>query len=1029
MWTKSVLSAGRPELSAGAGMLDDVSTCRVSPVLVGRSEHLTVLAQTLAAVRTGQPATLLVGGEAGVGKTRLVSEFAARAASGDRLLAGGCLELGASGLPFAPFTAILRQLVRELGAGGIGELLAGRASRELGRLLPELGEAAGHDDEAYEGEARARLFEQLLALFGRLAAAGPVTLIIEDAHWADPSTRDLLTFLIVNQQMLPGLLIVVTFRSDELHRTHPLRKLLAELGRIGWVDRIEVPRLSRAEAAEQIAAILGHDPAARLVDNVYRRSEGNPLFVEHLIECGCEVPDSLRDLVLASVQRLPEETRELLRVASPAGARFGPALLAQVSGLDADELPRTLRPAVAGNVLVAEADGYQFRHALIQEAMHEDLLPGEHSRLHARYADAISADPSLVPAGRAAISVAHHWYAAHDVTWALISAWQAAAEAGRVLAHSEQLSMLSRVLELWDSVADAADRIGTDRVSVLEAAVRVSHFTGESDRGIALATSALAELDATAAPARAARLLDQRANLAAWLGRGAGVDDLRAALALVSDGNNERERARVLASLSHLLYKERADTSARAAAQEALVLARREGDPAIAARALNTLAMVDGCTGLNYAGVLELLAEARAAAEQVHDYHLVVTTSINESHTLEGMGEHLRAADVASRGRADAQKFGLSRTNGTVLAVNVVEPLVSAGEWDRAAAVLAEALSMPTTGSHRESLWRLAGDLALARGDLAAAQEALSRAGELLAPMSYRDQSHLPHSRLLIGVRCATGEFADALAHARDAIGRYDLQASPRYAWQFLAAAAGAAADVAELPPAVRTEREAELAQSVLDLVRSEAAKLEASGPWQQAQQQTVRAELDRAGLVPGRLASWQDAAAAWQALGEPYPQAVALFRVAEAALTGGDGGTATESLRSAAALAGRVGAARLGEQIAILARRARIDLITDRAGGSGGADGRPAQPPGPVAQSQRLGLTPREFEVLRLVTDGHSNAAIASELFISAKKVSVHVSNILAKLGVSGRGEAAATAHRLRLFDQVQPPVHADAG
>ncbi len=113
----------------------------------------------------------------------------------------------------------------------------------------------------------------------------------------------------------------MTFRSDELHRTHPLRPLLAELGRIGWVDRIEVPRLSGQEAAEQITAILGHEPPTGLVDTVFRRSEGNPLFVEHLIGCESEVPESLRDLVLASMQRLPEETREVLRVASPAGPR------------------------------------------------------------------------------------------------------------------------------------------------------------------------------------------------------------------------------------------------------------------------------------------------------------------------------------------------------------------------------------------------------------------------------------------------------------------------------------------------------------------------------------------------------------------------------------------------------------------------------------------------------------------------------------------------------------------------------------
>ena len=381
------LTGGDARMSVITGMLEDVSTTSVSPVLVGRAEQLAVLDEALATARRGEPATVLIGGEAGVGKSRLVGEFADRAAA-----AAGCWPAAAwssapPAWPFAPFTAVLRQVVRDLGVAGVQDLLTGQASRELARLLPELGESARHEDEAYQGEARARLFEQVLALFERLADAGSLTLIIEDAHWADRSTRDLLTFLIGNQRVLRGVLIVVTFRSDELHRTHPLRALLAELGRVAWVERFELPRLTRAEAAGQIAAILGRDPAPALVDGVFRRSEGNPLFVEQLLGCdGGELPESLRDLVLANVQRLPEETSELLRLASAGGVRLGHGLLARVSGIADDDLTRALRPAVAGNVLLADADGYLFRHALIREAMHDDLLPGEHSRLHARYA-------------------------------------------------------------------------------------------------------------------------------------------------------------------------------------------------------------------------------------------------------------------------------------------------------------------------------------------------------------------------------------------------------------------------------------------------------------------------------------------------------------------------------------------------------------------------------------------------------------------------------------------------------------------
>ncbi len=466
-----------------------------------------MLGDGLAAVRAGDPAAILIGGEAGVGKSRLVGEFGSRAAAGEaavcRVLTGGCLELGAAG-PFGPFTAVLRQLVRDLGVSGLGELLSGHAVGELARLLPELGEPARNEAKVYQGEARARLFEQILGLFERLARQGPVTLIIEDMHWADRSTQDLLMCLVANQRALRGVLIVVTFRSDELHRAHPLRPLLAELDRISWVARLELPRLTRQEAAGQIAAILARDPEPAMVDRVFRRSEGNPLFVEQLLGCDAELPESRRDLVLANLRRLPEETAELLRAASAGGVRVGHALLAAASGLGDAELARALRPAVAANVLLADADGYQFRHALIQEAMLDDLLPAEKSRLHARYAEAISADPSLVPAGRAAIEQAHHWYSAHDVTWALISAWQAASEAAAALAYAEQLTMLSRVLELWDRVPDAADRLGVDHVRVLEEAVQVTHATGDDARGRSFATSALQEVAATAESARVA---------------------------------------------------------------------------------------------------------------------------------------------------------------------------------------------------------------------------------------------------------------------------------------------------------------------------------------------------------------------------------------------------------------------------------------------------------------------------------------------------------------------------------------------
>jgi len=473
-----------------------------SPVLVGRRKELAWLGEALAQVGGGSPAAVLIGGDAGVGKSRLVSEFGAAAATA-RVLTGRCPELGTVGLPFAPLRAILRDLVRDRGLADV----IGSPDHELIRLLPELGQPAATGTFR---EARARLFVETLSLLEQLGRQQPTVLVIEDAHWADESTRDLLYFLIDNQDAMHGVLIIVTYRSCELHRGHPFCALLPRLSRVGWVQRTELPGLGRDESAELVGHLLGGAPQLPLADRMHRRAEGIPLLIEELVGADRERSwagtATTHDLMLAAIRRLPEPTQDVLRVASTGGQRTGRGLLAAVTGLTAAALEASVRPAVDSGVLEAGEDSFAFRHALISEALHQDLLPGEHTSTHQRFAVALREDSSLVPAGCAAIEEAEHWQHAHDPARALGSAWRAAADAGRALARAEQLAMLTRVLELWESVPDAGWLTGADHAVVLQQAADVATAAGERQLAIALASAAQDETAGPAAP-QAARPL------------------------------------------------------------------------------------------------------------------------------------------------------------------------------------------------------------------------------------------------------------------------------------------------------------------------------------------------------------------------------------------------------------------------------------------------------------------------------------------------------------------------------------------
>ncbi|WP_082376059.1 AAA family ATPase [Nocardiopsis sp. NRRL B-16309] len=475
--------------------MDDVSLLSdTGPSLVGRADELRLLGEHAHRARTEASGTMIIGGDAGVGKTRLVAEFTATRPVGT-VFAGGCLELGVDGLAYAPFTAVLRQVLRERGREAF-EAAAPGGTGEFARLLPELGALPRG-----RHEARGPLFGQILRLIQAASGGEGVTLVLEDLHWADGATRDLLVHL-VRDLDLPGVQIIATYRADDLHRAHPLRRLLPELERLPEVTRMGLAPLTRDQVAAQARALTGHPLSAARLDDLHLRSDGIPLFVEALAADGGAdtdaAPDHSRELLLGSAHRLDETAVAVLRAASVGAVSdvVEHATLARAAELPEAGLDRALRTLVEAGLLRVSGTGYRFRHALLREAVHDGLLPGPHARLHLRFAQLIDEYPDAVPADRRAAEQAHHFQAAHDLPRALQAAWRAAVRAGEALAPHEELAMLERVLGLWDRVPDADERVGgRSRAEVLSAGAAAALEAGRPRRAREMCDEGLAALD------------------------------------------------------------------------------------------------------------------------------------------------------------------------------------------------------------------------------------------------------------------------------------------------------------------------------------------------------------------------------------------------------------------------------------------------------------------------------------------------------------------------------------------------------
>lgn len=1009
---------------------------RTSPQLIGRGSELEALAAALAEATLGRPALVVVAGEAGVGKSRLVSEFATLVPAGDaRVLVGGCLDLADATLPYGPIAQALRGLLRELPEDE-ATAVVGPARDEIGRLIPSVSAALGVPPADVSGEssgyAQARLFELMLGLLGRLAAVGPVILVVEDVQWIDRATRDLLTFLARNLND-ERLALILTVRTDGLEPGHATLAWLADLERQTGGTRLDLARLGKADVARLIAAITGEPAHDEVVEQLFRRSGGNPYFVEELLAAEQRAPDgalprTLTETLSAQLAGLDQDGRELLGIVALAGRSVDERLIAAVAGRSEAEVRPTLRAALARGLLLADStDGaVRPRHALLREVVEAELLPTERRERHEAFATVLAARPELADptAVGAATELARHWAGAGRPE-AAYGAWiDAAAAAQAVSAHADAAGHYRRAIELEPALAptdpDGVRRL--DPVELRHRAARAANDAGDNETAIQQVREALERIDSDSEPVRAG-LLHSFLGYLLWL-----VDDPesaqrehRTAVDLVPATPPSPERAAVVTRLGGWLmgsgrYGESA-TLIREAIEAALVI----DAPAEEARARTILGSDLVSLGDVDAGLAELEDACRIAA-RIGAIDTLMVASGNLAYQLIVADRLDEAVEAARRGTEATHRHGLDRHIGPHFLATAVDALFRLGRWDDALG-LVDAATGPPAGA----IGAIYRDAAIARvltgrGRFAEARERLASGTSL--GVGEIDADVGAYVALVAGeLELAEGDPEAATSRAETGLAHLAAGDDTVLVGPLCVVGLRAAADRIERARVLRRDRATESALADGRRFGTRAhdlwAALPATTPSGRAWQATSGAELAR---VEGRTetSAWTAAATAWTEVPMPAWLAYARMREAEARLINGEREAATVAIRDAATTASRVGAAPLRDLIDALARRGRLDLegtdqvATAPTDTSEPADAAPApvdRVSGPVAVG--LGLSPRELEVLTLVAAGRTNGQIAQELFISPKTAGVHVTHILDKLGVNSRVEAAIVAAR----------------
>jgi len=985
--------------------------------MVGRDDELGRLLTLLDDAEAGRSVAALVSGDAGVGKSRLIREVAQLAAGrGFTVLSGQCAELGDS-VPYLPLADALRGAAQ---ATGVRDALSSRPA--LSRLLPDSGDGRPADEDR-SGLARQQMFGAVLGLLTELAAAAPVLLVLEDLHWADASTRDLVTFL---SRMLhrERVALIGTYRTDDLHRRHPLRPVVAELQRLPGVISVDLAPLDSSALAEHLTAAAPGRLDATELNDIMARAEGNAYYAEELLAASVSgypgdrnaLPAGLAALLLSRVEQLSYATQRVLRAAAVAGRKADDELVRAASGLEVAEYEGAVREAVTHQLLVPDGpEGYVFRHALLREAVYADLLPGERTRLHATMSSLLSERQRLTVPGTAA-ELAQHCLASHDIPGAFAASVRAGEEAEHLGAPAEAHRHFDQALALWERVIEPEKTAGMARGKLGLLSADNAADSGDIERAVHLlrrlrqALAAQAGNDDGPQDVSLASRIGER--LAFFLNqlddpkaRAEAVEVARATVEATPADPPTWQRARAMSTYANSLLTEVDFTAAKEWASLALTAARDADAPWVQADALVTLGFISNREGRNDEAIT-LLTDAHKQAREAKVLGVELRAAYHLARAHLERGDLTIGAEVAYEGTQRASQTGLGMAPfGLDLQHLHFQCHFADGEWDHAQEI-ADGFGVRVTNIGEAYLSSMALFIDVARGNPAVAER-----------RAWIEPFWLMHGFDGFTARGVLAEHAlwqgdteRALTEARAAI---EVTVIPLWGYspsviRPAAVALSARADRALLARASGDDDLAAAELAAADELRTIARQGAVFprrpkfilGP--EGRGWLARAEAEY------RRASGENDPQAWQTVLEEFGPAYVYeiartqWRLAEALAEAGRRDEAADHWRQAAHTADTLKARPLRRALDDLARRARIGTAEPR-------------PDGKVLAS----LTAREREVLRLIAAGRSNREIASVLFIAPKTASVHVSNILGKLGAASRTEAAAIAHREGLISE----------